>query len=102
MLKAIGALRVILCLVLMLILGLMFGERIYRSFMKNTFWGYCVHVVFTSYVCLVLKEVNNESYMLGWLASLISVVCGVVLSLVSYQILHRRLPHITKVLCGGR
>ena len=84
------------------ITGGFLGARLYKSFMNNTFWCYCIHVVFTSYICLGLMAIRKTSCTLGWLTSLISVICGSVLPMMLYALLRPKIPRVMRVLCGGR
>ena len=59
-------------------------------------------VVFTSYICLGLMAIRKTSCTLGWLTSLISVICGSVLPMMLYALLRPKIPRVMRVLCGGR
>ena len=101
-LRGIGCVQILLSIAFMMSAGAIYGEKMYRPFMKNTFWCYCAHVIFTSYICLGLMKLNKSSCLIGWFSSIVSVICGVLAPIILHRLFIQRMPRVMKVLCGGR
>lgn len=90
-----------------IICGILFFINISRKIeikecFKPTFFYYCSHIIFTSWVMYLLLFLNKTSVVWGWLVSII-VVCGGVLGpLILYKVINLLPSRLVKVLTGGR
>lgn len=72
------------------------------TFVRPTFFYYCVHIIFTTYLTYGFIFLNRASSMWEWFFSIMTLLGGVLGSVGLHKVMHRWTPSLLSILDGGR